>query len=137
MQGRTDWRQAGTCHAELAIVALPVVTGAMLLAMNTRIEPHQPPEVEPFEVGPFLAAQLAIGVAACGLIVRGIRLAPPIAALIALSARASCEPQEYVEPGTSRTWPAVIVGQVGVAIILYRTSSEATRRMWQEYWRSE
>ncbi len=64
MQGMTGGSQGGNGYAEVSIAALPVLTDAMLLAMFTRTEPHPPQEVGTFVIGPFLAASLAIGVAA-------------------------------------------------------------------------
>ena len=137
MQGRIDGSHGGNGYAEAAITALLVLTGAMLLAMFTRTEPHPPLEVEPFALGPFFAASLAIGVAAYGLMVRGMRLALPIALLFALTALVSYGPQKYVDPAFPKIWPAVIVAQVAVVVICFRAISEAARQVLSGLGRSE
>ena len=86
MQEQTGGSPAGDGYTAAAIVALLVLTGTMVLAMFTRTEPHPPLVVEPFALGPFLAASLAIGAAAFGLVVRGMRFAMAIALLFALTA---------------------------------------------------
>ena len=129
MQKQTDGSQAGDSCTAAAISALLVLTGAMLLAMFTRSEPHPPLEVEPFALGPFLAASLATGAAAYGLVVRGVRFAMAIALLFALTALASYGPQKYVDPAFPKIWPAVIVAQVAIAVILWRAVRQAIRWM--------
>ena len=129
MRGRTIRSQAGDRYTAAAISALLVLTGAMLLAMFTRTEPHPPLEVEPFALGPFLAASLAIGAAAHGLVVRGMRFAMATALLFALTALVSYGPHKYVDPAFPRIWPAVIVAQVAMAVILCRAVWQALRQM--------
>ena len=127
MQKQTGRGQAGDSYTAAAIFALLVLTGAMLLAMFTRSEPHPPLEVEPFSLGPFLAASLAIGTAAYGLVVRGTRFAMAIALLFMLTALASYGPQKYVDPAFPKIWPAVIVAQVAMAVILWQAICQAVR----------
>ena len=128
MQEQTNVNRAGDGYTAAAVAALLVLTGAMLLAMFTRTEPHPPLEVEPFALGPFLAASLAIGAAAYGLAVRGMRFAMAIALLFALTALASYGPQKYVDPAFPKIWPAVIVAQAAIAVILGRAVYLAIRR---------
>lgn len=137
MHGTIDRSRRGNDYTEVAIAALLVLTGTMLLAMFTRTEPHPPLEVEPFALGPFLAASLAIGFAACSLMIRGTRLVLPTALLFALTALVSYGPQEYADPAFPKIWPAVIVAQVAVAIILYRAISGLTRPIRSGSGRSE
>ena len=66
MREQINRNRAGDGYSAAAVAALLALTGAMLLAMFTRTEPHPPLEVEPFALGPFLAASLAIGAAAYG-----------------------------------------------------------------------
>lgn len=126
---RCKRRQAGDGYTAAAIATLLVLTGAMLLAMFTRTEPHPPLEVEPFALGPFLAASLALGAAAHGLVVRGMRFAMALALLFALTALVSYGPQKYVDPAFPRIWPAVILAQVAIAVILCRAICPAIRQM--------
>ena len=129
MQEQTNGSPTGDGYTAAAIAALLVLTGAMLLAMFTRTEPHPPLEVEPFALGPFLAASLATGAAAYGLAIRGTRFAMAIAFLFALTALVSYGPQKYVDPAFAKIWPAVIVAQVAIAVILWRAVCLATRQM--------
>lgn len=129
MQEQTNRNQAGDGYTAVAIAALMVLTGAMLLAMFTRTEPHPPLEVESFALGPFLAASLAIGAAAHGLAVRGMRFAMAIALLFALTALVSYGPQKYVDPAFPKIWPAVIVAQLAIAVILYRAVCRTIRQI--------
>ena len=128
MQDQTGRNQFGDSYTAAAIVALLVLTGTMLLAMFTRTEPHPPLVVEPFALGPFLAASLAIGVAAYCLVVRGMRFSKVIALLFALTALVSYGPQKYVDPAFPEIWPAVIVAQVAIAVILWRVICHAIRQ---------
>ena len=129
MHEQTNGNRAGDGYTAAAVAALLVLTGAMLLAMFTRTEPHPPLEVEPFALGPFLAASLAIGAAAYGLAVRGMRFAMAIALLFALTALVSYGPQKYVDPVFPKIWPAVIVAQAAIAVILGRAVYRAVRHM--------
>ncbi len=129
MLEQTNKNQAGDGYTAAAVATILVLTGAMLLAMFTRTEPHPPLEVAPFALGPFLAASLAIGAAAYGLAVRGMRFAMTVALLFALTALVSYGPQKYVDPAFPRIWPAVIVAQVAIAVILGRAVYRAIRRM--------
>ncbi len=129
MQEQTNRNRATDGYTAAAVAALLVLTGAMLLAMFTRTEPHPPLEVEPFALGPFLAASLATGAAAYALAVRGARFAMAVALLFALTALVSYGPQKYVDPAFPRIWPAVIVAQLSIAVILCRAVCLAIRRM--------
>lgn len=129
MHEQTNGNRAGDGYTAAAVAALLALTGAMLLAMFTRTEPHPPLEVEPFALGPFLAASLAIGAAAYGLAVRGMRFAMAIALLFALTALVSYGPQKYVDPAFPKIWPAVIVAQAAIAVILGRAVYRAVRHM--------
>ena len=105
MQEQTNGSQAGDGYTAAAIAALLVLTGAMLLAMFTRAEPHPPLEVEPFALGPFLAASLATGAAAYGLVVRGTRFAMAVALLFVLTALVSYGPQNMSIPRFQESGP--------------------------------
>ena len=129
MQEQTNGSQAGNGYTAAAIAALLVLTGAMLLAMFTRAEPHPPLEVEPFALGPFLAASLATGAAAYGLVVRGTRFAMAVALLFVLTALVSYGPQKYVDPAFPRIWPAVVVAQLAIAVIFCRAICRAIRQI--------
>lgn len=131
MQEQTGRKKIGDGYTAAAIVALLVLTGTMLLAMFTRTEPHPPLVVEPFALGPFLAASLAIGAAAYCLVVSGIRFAMAIALLFALTALVSYGPQKYVDPAFPEIWSAVIVAQVAIAVILWQV---ICRAIWQLSW---
>lgn len=129
MQNQASMSRSGDGYAAAAIMVLLVLTGAMLFALFTRTEPHPPLEVEPFAIGPFLAASLATGAAAYGLMVRGMRFAMAIALLFALTALVSYGPQKYVDPAFPKIWPAVIVAQLAIAVILTRAVFRAIQLM--------
>lgn len=129
MQEQTGRSQFGDGYTAAAIVALLMLTGTMLLAMFTRTEPHPPLVVEPFALGPFLAASLAIGAAAYCMVVRGMRFAMATALLFALTALVSYGPQKYVDSALPQIWPAVIVAQGAIAVILWRAICRAIRQM--------
>ena len=112
-----------------AIMALVVLTSVMLLAMFTCTEPHPPLEVAPFALAPVLAASLAIGVAAHVLIASGARFAITTALLFALTALVSYGPQKYFDPALPGIWPAVVVAQVAIVVIVARAIGNAVRLM--------
>lgn len=106
-------------HAVAAIVALLVLTSVMLLAMFTRTEPHPPLDVGIFAMGPFLAASLAIGAAACGLVVHRTPYAVTPTLLFALTALVSYGPWKYFDPAVAKIWPALIIAQLSLLVIFY------------------
>ena len=112
-----------------AIVTLLVLTSVMLLALLTRTAPHPPLDVAPFALGPFLGTSLAIGAAAFHLIRERARHGRILAVLFAVTALVSFGPQKYFDPAFSRIWPAVIVAQIAVAVIV-AWSFLTLRRRW-------
>ncbi|MDH3236378.1 MAG: hypothetical protein OEQ29_22880 [Alphaproteobacteria bacterium] len=107
-----------THPASAAILVLLVLTGVMLLALFSRTTPHPPLEVPPFALGPFLGASLAIGAAAFHLVCQGARHGGALALFFALTALVSFGPQKYFDPAFSRIWPALIVAQIAVVVIV-------------------
>ena len=101
-----------------AIVALLVLTGVMLLALLTRTPPHPPLEVAPFALGPFLGASLAIGASAFHLVRERNRVGAWLAVVFALTAMVSFGPQKYFDPAIARIWPAVVIAQFAVVVIV-------------------
>jgi len=101
-----------------AIIALLVLTAVMLLALFSRTSPHPPLEVVPFALGPFLGASLAMGAAALHLVRQGAHHGTTLAVLFALTALVSFGPQKYFDPAFSRIWPAVIMAQIAVLVIV-------------------
>jgi len=104
--------------AAAAILVLLVLTGVMLAALLSRTPPHPPLEVPPFALGPFLGASLAIGAAAFHLMRQEARFAGAAALLFAVTTLVSFGPQKYLDPAFSRIWPAVVLAQIAVAVIL-------------------
>ena len=134
MQEQTGKNQFGDGYTVAAIVVLMVLTGTMLLAMFTRTEPHPPLVVEPFALGPFLAASLAIGAAAYCLAVRDMRFALLIALFFALTALVSYGPQKYVDPAFLDIWPAVILAQGAIVVIILRAIYRMIRTIRERSW---
>ena len=118
MSNREAVRSGQTAALSAAIVALLVLTGVMLLALFSRTAPHPPLEAPLFALGPFLGASLSLGAAALCLVRQGARHATLLAVLFAFSALVSFGPQKYLDPAFPATWPAVIVAQVAILVIL-------------------
>ena len=98
-----------------AIMVLVVLTSVMLLAMFTRTEPHPPLEVAPFALAPFLAASLAIGVAAYVLVASGARFAAATAVLFGAE-RAQGVWRDYSVPW--QLWNALRAVAAGIVLLL-------------------
>ena len=120
-------RRSGNGYIAAAIMVQLVLAGALLLALFTRTEPHLPLEVDPFALGPFLAASLATGAAAYCLMIRGRRFATPITLLFALTALVFHGPQKYADPEFPRIGLAMIVVQLAIGVILGRAVLQAVR----------
>ena len=93
----------------------------------TRTEPHLPLDVEPFALGPFVAASLVAGAAAYVLMVRGMRHSTAIAPVFTVTALLFYMLQNYADSAFPKIWPAVIAAQLAIAVILGRAVFQAIR----------
>lgn len=110
-----------------AIAALAVLQGVLLLALFTQTPPHPPLSVPPFALGPFLAASLAVCVAALYAGTR--RSAFWLGSAACALALVSFGPQKYFDPKFGEIWPAVIAGQVAIAAFAARCAQEWRSRV--------
>ncbi|MGC1442809.1 MAG: hypothetical protein WA888_19570 [Burkholderiaceae bacterium] len=103
---------------DASVSVLLVLELVMLLALFSRTEPHPPFEIPPFAMGPFLGACIAIALA--GLILGTSRTtAGQIASLLtAALALISFGPQKWFDPAFSKIWPAVILAQLAVTLLV-------------------
>lgn len=103
--------------ANSALTTLIILQVIMLAALFAAVAPHPPAIIAPFAMAPFLAASLCVAAAAMilgplnGPYGRGFSL------LAAVMAMVSYGPQKYFDPAFAQIWPAVVAGQVAVAIL--------------------
>lgn len=101
-----------------ALTIFIVLQGIMLAALFTQTPPHPPLKVEPFALAPFLAASISLAAAALVLGAEN-RLGVLTAMLATLLALVSYGPQKWFDPVFGEIWPAVIVGQIAAAGVVY------------------
>ncbi len=111
----------GPAHTELpgaALGILAILETVMLAALMTRTPPHPPIDVIPFAMAPFLGVSIAMAVAA--LMLGGVNSTHGRIASISAGALAllSFGPQKWIDPMIGRIWPAVLLGQLAVAVIV-------------------
>lgn len=100
-----------------ALAILAVLESVMMAALLTRTPPHPPLEVAPFALMPFLAASIAMTVAAIILgasSTRDGRLATFAAVALALG---SFGPQKWIDPNIGRIWPAVVLAELAMLVL--------------------
>ena len=102
-----------------AILVLLTVTAVMFLSLVTKTAPHPPLDVPLFAMAPFIGASLAIGLAALYLVGRGRSGGVAVALLFALTGLVSYGPQKLLDPDLARIWPAVIVAQTAILVVLF------------------
>lgn len=101
-----------------AILALLIVSVVMLGALFAGVAPHPPATTPLFGMGPFLGGSLALGASAGWLAVRDNGAWPVLAVAFAVTGLISFGPQKYLDATFSEIWPAVIVAQAAIAVIL-------------------
>ena len=67
--------------------------------------------------------------ASYGFVVRGRRFAMVIAPLFVQTSLVSREPQKYVDSAFAQLWPALIVAQVEIAVVLWHAFCREIQRM--------
>ena len=113
-------RETRRAQISAALQALLAITAVMLLSLMTQTPPHPPQEVAPFALAPFLGASLAIGLAALPLVARDLPSGAILALLFAVTGLVSFGPQKVFDPAFSRIWPAVIIAQMAILVILWQ-----------------
>ncbi len=104
-------------RSSAALIVLIVLQSVMLISLFAGVAPHPPAETPLFGIAPFIGAALAAAAAAivlgCGTVTgRGIAI------MAALMAAVSFGPQKYFDPNFGLIWPAVIVGQIAIAVLI-------------------
>lgn len=105
--------------AEAALWVLIILQTGMLFAMFTLTVPHPPLRVDPFAMGPFLSASLAIAFASVYLRRNGIKAWHYLGLLAALCALVSYGPQKWTDAAIGDIWPAIITAQVAIIALIY------------------
>lgn len=101
-----------------AIAVLLTLQLVMLAALFAGVPPHPPQQIALFGIAPFLSVSLAVAVAA---LVVGPAETPAgrgLSLLAALLAMLSYGPQKYVDPQFPLIWPAVLVAQLAVVVLV-------------------
>ncbi|GAB1581901.1 hypothetical protein [Phyllobacterium phragmitis] len=105
-------------RAHAALLALIVLQIVMLAALYTQTPPYPPRAIVLFALGPFLGASIAIAAAAMVLGATATRQGAIASLLTATLALVSFGPQKWSDPAIGEIWPAVLVAQVAVAVLL-------------------
>lgn len=109
----------GHSNSRASLLLLGMLQLLMLLALMARLPPH-PPEATPlFAMGPFLAASISLAFAAALIHGHPGALAPLAAGLAALASLVSYGPQKWTDPAFNQIWPAVLLGQIAAALVLW------------------
>lgn len=108
-------------RSRAALLVLIVLQAVMLAALFAQIAPHPPRAVAPFALGPFLGASIAIAGAAIvlGAVRTGLGTAVSLAA--GVLALISFGPQKWLDPAIGEIWPAVLIAELAVAVLVVET----------------
>jgi hypothetical membrane protein len=109
-----------TRTSQAALSALAGLQVTMLAALMTKTPPHPPLNVAPFAMGPFLACSVSVALAAIVLAAANSRTGALVAAVAAVLALISYGPQKWFDPAIMEIWPAVLLGQIAAAAVLWR-----------------
>ncbi|MEL7463990.1 MAG: hypothetical protein AAFN79_07980 [Pseudomonadota bacterium] len=109
-----------------ALIALAVLQIVMTAAMFAGVEPHPPLRVAPFAMAPWLAASIAVCLAAARLSAGGPGGA--LSAAAALMALFSYGPQKFFDPAFPLIWPAVIAAQIACVAIAVDLATPIIRK---------
>lgn len=104
---------------DAALMALIVVQISMLMALFTQTAPHPPLTTPLFALGPFLASSVATALAALTIGSTHSKRGMLISALAAILALVSLGPHKWLDPAISGIWPAIVVGHISAAAILW------------------
>lgn len=113
-----------TNNAKAALSGLIGLQTIMLASLMVKLPPHPPLATPLFAMGPFLAASISIAVAALVAGATSSRTGTVISIIAALLALISFGPQKWFDAAILQIWPAVLLGQICAAAIVwcaYRT----------------
>ncbi len=103
-----------------ALATLILLQLIMLSALYAGVRPHPPLATPLFGIAPFLGAALSIAVAAMILRPLTTAIGRGLSVMAALMALVSFGPQKYFDAQFALIWPAVILGQFAVLVIIVR-----------------
>ena len=113
-------------HAALSsLIVLQVV---MLGSLYAGVAPHPPAATPLFGIAPFLGASISLCLAAMVLRKEASLSGRILVLLAALAALVSFGPQKYLDPNFALIWPAVVGGQVSVAVLIWSLLRERRAR---------
>ncbi|MEL7264282.1 MAG: hypothetical protein AAFP69_05650 [Planctomycetota bacterium] len=101
-----------------ALAALILLQVIMLSALYAGVAPH-PPRITPISaIAPFLGAAIAVAFAAIVVGPRTTRTGRALSVVATLMALLSFGPQKYFDDQIALIWPAVVLGQSAVVVII-------------------
>lgn len=103
------------CAALAVLLTLQVV---MLAELFAGVPPHPPEQIALFGIAPFLSVSLATAVAALVVGPTDTLAGRSLSLLAGLLAMLSYGPQKYVDPQFPLIWPAVVVAQLAVVVLV-------------------
>ena len=108
-------------RAQAALFVLVVLQLVMLGALYAQVPPHPPRTIPLFALAPFLGASIAIAGAA--MVLGGTRTGSgtAISLLAAVLALVSFGPQKWLDPAIGEIWPAVLVSEIAVVVLVAET----------------
>lgn len=104
---------------QAALIVLIILQVTMLGALFSKTVPHPPLAIAPFALGPFLGASIAVAAAALALGSMASRAGTIVALGACVLGLLSLGPQKWIDPNIARIWPAVLLGQIAVAALIY------------------
>lgn len=104
---------------QAALVVLIILQVTMLGALFTETVPHPPLAIALFALGPFLGTSVAVAAAALVLGATATRTGTVVALLACALGLLSLGPQKWVDPNIAQIWPAVLLGQIAVAALVF------------------
>lgn len=105
-------------HVVASLATLILLQAIMLSALYAGIRPHPPIATPLFGIAPFIGASVSIALAALILRPLAFPAGRMLSVLAALMALISFGPQKYFDAQFGLIWPAVILGQIAVVVIL-------------------
>lgn len=112
---------APVSRSQAALLVLVVLQLVMLGSLFAQLPPHPPRTIPFFALGPFLGASVAIAAAAMVLGAAGTGAGKVMSLVAAAAALISFGPQKWLDPAIGEIWPAVLVAQIAVLVLIAAT----------------